>query len=81
MSKNVKDLMERFYKVPEKTADEMKLYELARAIRKELTDLQAVSLDVLMETCMDCIGDAAEDGFEQGLLACKMASQEAFLQD
>lgn len=81
MSKNMKKLMERFYKVPEQTANEVKLYELARALRQGLTLTQMVPLDALMETCVDCIGDAAEDGFEQGFLACKRVSREAALQD
>ena len=81
MNENVKMLMDQFYKVPEQTANEVKLYELARALRQGLTETQMVTLDALMETCVDCIGDAAEDGFEQGFLACKMVSREAALQD
>lgn len=77
MKYDAKELMERFYKVPEPTVNEEKLYELARALRQELTETQAVTLDVLLETCIDCIGDAAEDGFLQGVRA---ASEEAILQ-
>lgn len=81
MSENVKKLMDQFYKVPEQTANEVKLYELARALRQGLAETQIVTLDALMETCVDCIGDAAEDAFEQGFWACKMVSQEVFMQD
>ena len=69
MNANMKALMERFYKVPEQTANEVKLYKLANALRHGMTEPQAVTLDALLETCVDCIGDAAEDGFEQGLNA------------
>lgn len=76
MSENLQNLMERFYKVPVPTANEKKLYELAGALRQEMTETQAVTLDVLMETCMDCIGDAAEDAFEQGFFVCLRTVKE-----
>lgn len=66
MNDNVKALMERFYKIPEQPVNEDKLYELAGALRHSMTEPQAVMLDALLETCVDCIGDAAEDGFKQG---------------
>lgn len=78
MSENVKELMERFYKVPEQTANEVKLYELARALRQDLAETQMVTLDALMEASVDCIGDAAEDGFRQGVRVCVNLMNEAF---
>ena len=67
MNDNVKVLMERFYQMPEQTANEDKMYELAGALRHGMTEPQAVTLDALLETCVDCIGDAEEDGFKQGV--------------
>ena len=76
MNANVKALMDRFYKVPEQTANEDKLYELADVLRHGMTGPQAVTLDALMETCVDCIEDAAEDGFEQGVKVGMKVVQE-----
>ena len=76
MNNNVKALMERFYKVPEQTANEDKLYVLADALRHGMTEPQAVTLDALLETFLDCIGDAAEDGFEQGVKVGMKVVQE-----
>ena len=69
MSEKVKVLMERFYKVPEQTDNEKELYAWDRKLRRNLDAEQCATLDALMETCVDCIGDAAEDGFRQGVLA------------
>ena len=79
MKDNVKALMERFYKVPEQTANKVKLYKMANALRHGMTEPQAVTLDALLETCVDCIGDAVEDGFEQGLSAgLELATESTF---
>lgn len=69
MSEKVKVLMERFYKVPEQTENEKELYAWGRKLRCNLDGEQGATLDALMETCVDCIGDAAEDGFRQGVRA------------
>lgn len=69
MSEKVKVLMERFYKVPEQTENEKELYAWGRKLRRNLDAEQGATLDALMETCVDCIGDASEDGFRQGIRA------------
>ena len=76
MKDNVKVLMERFYQVPEQTVNEDKMYELAGALRHGMTEPQAVTLNALLEACVDCIGDAEEDGFKQGVKVGMKVLQE-----
>ena len=68
MDANMMVLMESNYTVPEASANETKAYELAAVLRRELNGSQQVTLNALMEACVDWVGDAAEDAFEQGVL-------------
>ncbi|GEM_PF-5700659 len=61
--------LEHFYTLPNPTANECRMYAYARELREGLDEGQGIILDLLLDVCIECICDAAEDGFIQGLRA------------